>query len=93
MTFREGAKRMSDNVDLLVGWFPPDEPPNSDRIVLVHIPELEPSTTKRGVFFGRYINGLAEWRIEGSPSRWIADAWAEVPYPSNAQAHRQEEAG
>lgn len=59
--------------------------PDTDRKVIVHVPEYEKREDADPVVFGRYIEGLDEWRVDGSPSKWDVDLWTEVPRPGGAE--------
>ena len=62
-----------------IEWFSADIKPDHEERILVHVPELEGRYHTEALVFGRYIKSLDEWRIEGSPSKWEIDWWAEVP--------------
>jgi hypothetical protein len=50
--------------------------------LLVYIPRLDKGTIEEnGVYKGRYLHYLKEWRIEGSPSDWEVTHWMAWPAP------------
>jgi len=71
----------SSPIEVEVKWHPASQPPEHENRILVHVVDFEGRPDTETVQFGRYIKSLQEWRVEGSPSSWKVDWWAEVPHP------------